>query len=308
MGWTCPRSGEGVFAHATRALRESIERSSTHLAERLQRLSPPLEPFAGLGRSSNCPSLRMRSGSHEQPNGDFSASPRRMTRGVFRERDRYSRKPIAWTSRQRGPVRSWISASRSPGPPSDVRLVHGCRGWIAGKPCRASCPVGCLSPLSPMYVGLRRTVSHQAAYRSGLIAIEPSNPPGCLGRPLQGLATRTDRRQGVLHERLAEAPPFAVSPSRLDRWPVRSRASARTMRGPASREPDPPSRRVPQESLRESSPARFPRFDRRRGRLVRSDESGGLLWTPCDSPLDSRLPRTTRGPRSLSGFSPVCTV
>ncbi|BAR47278.1 hypothetical protein Maq22A_1p38250 (plasmid) [Methylobacterium aquaticum] len=61
MGWTCPRSGEGVFAHATRALRESIERSSTHLAERLQRLSPPLEPFAGLGRSSNCPSLRMRS-------------------------------------------------------------------------------------------------------------------------------------------------------------------------------------------------------------------------------------------------------
>ena len=98
------------------------------------------------------------------------------------------------------------------------------------------------------------------------------------------------------------------SPFCLFRWPARSRASARTMRGPASREPDPPSRRVPQESLRESSPARFPRFDRRRGRLVRSDESGGLLWTPCDSPLDSRLPRTTRGPRSLSGFSPVCTV
>ncbi len=100
-----------------------------------------------------------------------------MTRGVFRERGRYSRKPIAWTSRQRGPVRSWISASRSPGPPSDVRLVHGCRGWIAGKPCRASCPVGCLSPLSPMYVGLRRTVSHPAAYRSAGPASSRSSLP-----------------------------------------------------------------------------------------------------------------------------------
>lgn len=85
-----------------------------------------------------------------------------------------------------------------------------------------------------------------------------------------------------------------LSPSRIAARSHRPRKSARTMRGQTSRDPDPPPRRVPQESFRESSPARSPSFDRRRGRLIRSGESGGLLWVPCGPRFDSRLRSRTR--------------
>ncbi len=164
---------------------------------------------------------------------------------------------------------------RLPGPASSTGTGSG----IAGKPCRASSRIGCLSPLSPMYVLVPRRcffIPHRwRGHRDR--AADPQCP---VRRTRQPLATGIHRRPGVLHERLAEAPPSALPPSCLVRQPVRSRDSARTMRGSASREPDPPSRRVPQESLRESSPARRPRFDRRDGRSVRSDESVDSCGSP----------------------------
>ncbi len=109
-------------------------------------------------------------------------------------------------------------------------------------------------------------------------------------------------RPGVLHERFAMPRTPRSLPSRAVSIHKAALNPLVRCRGPVSRDRDPPSRRVPQESFLESSPAWRPRFDRCRGGSIRSGESRGLLWVPCGSRLDSRLPSTTQVPTRCPAF------